>query len=102
MRSTGWPPEGEILAESPRRFFAPVAGYDILLTFDGAEAEGSSALVRTDEAAREHLRRNFVRHRSCNREALRFVSTVSVVDGLEVGLIPRAQSKGRGFVRVGE
>jgi hypothetical protein len=38
-------PEGEILPESPRRFFAPVAGYDILLTFEGAEAEKSSALV---------------------------------------------------------
>jgi hypothetical protein len=38
-------PEGEILAESPRRFFAPVAGYDILLTFDGAATEKSSALV---------------------------------------------------------
>jgi hypothetical protein len=38
-------PEGEILPESPRRFFAPVAGYDILLTFEGAEAEKSRALV---------------------------------------------------------
>jgi pimeloyl-ACP methyl ester carboxylesterase len=38
-------PEGEILPESSRRFFAPVAGYDILLTFEGAAREKSSALV---------------------------------------------------------
>jgi len=38
-------PEGEIVPESPQRFFAPVAGYDIVLTFEGAAPEPSPALV---------------------------------------------------------
>jgi predicted alpha/beta superfamily hydrolase len=38
-------PEGEILAETPQRFFAPVAGYDISLTFEGAAPGPSPALV---------------------------------------------------------
>ena len=38
-------PEGEILPETQQRFFAPVAGYDIVLTFERAAHRPSPALV---------------------------------------------------------
>jgi predicted alpha/beta superfamily hydrolase len=38
-------PEGEILPETQQRFFAPVAGYDIVLTFEVAAHRPSPVLV---------------------------------------------------------
>jgi predicted alpha/beta superfamily hydrolase len=38
-------PGGEILAEGPRRFFAPMAGFDITLTFEGSQERPPTAVV---------------------------------------------------------
>jgi predicted alpha/beta superfamily hydrolase len=38
-------PGGEILPEGPRRFFVPMAGFDITLTFEGPDAGPASAVV---------------------------------------------------------
>jgi predicted alpha/beta superfamily hydrolase len=38
-------PGGEILAEAPRRFFAPIAGFDVTLTFEGPDHGPASAVV---------------------------------------------------------
>jgi predicted alpha/beta superfamily hydrolase len=38
-------PGGEVLAESPRHFFAPIAGFDITLTFEGPDQAPANAVV---------------------------------------------------------
>jgi predicted alpha/beta superfamily hydrolase len=47
-------PGGEILAEGPRHFFAPMAGFDITLTFEGPESQPANAVVVSINGVETH------------------------------------------------